>query len=470
MKRRNFMSLMAMAPLTGCFGLSSSKGAYKNKPKVIVVGAGLSGLVTALRLLENGAEVTLLDSEPRVGGRIYSVPIGGTHANLGAQYVFESDNEYMNRYVKKAERFSNEYPKLFDYNTGNLGILWDGEFVTARGEEVFLKLPIKHDVLVQWQQSIEKMASDRAKLMKGRDYIFDKAPKSELWRALDSISGADYLEDFDPDVENLFNMMLKPEGGVGAEKTSALLLAGWYGGNEKGATALIEGGNQKLAQAMADDIVSAGGEINLSTKVNELQNTATGVVVQCNSGISYSADYAVVTTPAPIARKLVQGLSASKAKALEAVHYGASMQVALHIKDFTKENKLASCLLHNENINAYMDQTKEHRENETVVCLNIAGDEVQKLDDKGVIQHVSDTLAKIYPDFDADKSIIEYRIKKWKNGIATFPPRFLSQHIEAIRAPSGRIFFAGDYTHSPELSGAAWSGVRAADAVLNHAG
>ena len=62
------------------------------EPKVIVVGAGLSGLIAALHLENNGIDVTILEKEPRVGGRIYSVPLGGTYANLGAQYFFKSES------------------------------------------------------------------------------------------------------------------------------------------------------------------------------------------------------------------------------------------------------------------------------------------------------------------------------------------------------------------------------------------
>lgn len=211
MNRRSFMTLLAMSPLAGCVSANTATTQNNDKKKVVVIGAGLSGLVSAVRLLEHGVEVTVVESESRVGGRIYSVPFGGTHANLGAQYVFESDNDYMNRYVRRVDRFTNEYPKLFDSDTGHHGILWDGQFVRDRGEGAFLKLPIERQALEQWDESIQQMAKDRKELMKGRDYIFDKSPSSELWARLDQISGSDYLSSYDPDVENLFNLMLTPE-------------------------------------------------------------------------------------------------------------------------------------------------------------------------------------------------------------------------------------------------------------------
>ena len=188
--RRSFINLMAIAPFVGHTSIGAAKQSPNSRPKVVVVGAGLAGLVAALRLQDKGAEVTLLDSEPRVGGRIYSIPFGGTYANLGAQYVFESDNEYMNKYVKRMNRFSNEHSGLFDYDSGIVGILWDGQFVSGKGEEAFLKMPVGEESLRQWQRAGEKMVNDRRQMMKGREYIFYKSPESSLWRQLDSFSGA----------------------------------------------------------------------------------------------------------------------------------------------------------------------------------------------------------------------------------------------------------------------------------------
>ena len=63
--------------------------------------------------------------------------------------------------------------------------------------------------------------------------------------------------------------------------------------------------------------------------------------------------------------------------------------------------------------------------------------------------------------------IEDYAIKKWEDGIVTYPPGFLDKYIKALREPTGRTFFGGDYTHNPALDGAAWSGVRAAVQLLD---
>lgn len=63
--------------------------------KVLVVGAGLSGLVSARRLREAGHEVTILEARPRVGGRVLTVrdPFeDGQHADVGAMILYEGQN------------------------------------------------------------------------------------------------------------------------------------------------------------------------------------------------------------------------------------------------------------------------------------------------------------------------------------------------------------------------------------------
>ena len=64
-------------------------------PKIVIIGAGASGIAAASRLLENGySDVTILEAENRIGGRICSVEFGGTLVDIGGQWV---SRNYLNK-------------------------------------------------------------------------------------------------------------------------------------------------------------------------------------------------------------------------------------------------------------------------------------------------------------------------------------------------------------------------------------
>lgn len=65
-----------------------------NDSKILVIGAGPSGIAAATRLVENGFHnVVLLESENRIGGRIHTIPFGANVIDLGAQWCHgEKDN------------------------------------------------------------------------------------------------------------------------------------------------------------------------------------------------------------------------------------------------------------------------------------------------------------------------------------------------------------------------------------------
>ena len=53
--------------------------------RVAVVGAGLSGLTTAYRLLQAGVDVTVLEARNRVGGRAWRIPVGDAWFDAGCE-------------------------------------------------------------------------------------------------------------------------------------------------------------------------------------------------------------------------------------------------------------------------------------------------------------------------------------------------------------------------------------------------
>lgn len=54
---------------------------------IVIIGAGASGIAAATKLLDNGFEnITVLEAEPRIGGRVNTVAYGSGVVDLGAQW------------------------------------------------------------------------------------------------------------------------------------------------------------------------------------------------------------------------------------------------------------------------------------------------------------------------------------------------------------------------------------------------
>ena len=72
LSRRQFVASSAAA--VSAAGLARNAwAAGSGDPDVIVLGAGLSGLETALTLEENGLRVLVLEGRRRIGGRLYTL-------------------------------------------------------------------------------------------------------------------------------------------------------------------------------------------------------------------------------------------------------------------------------------------------------------------------------------------------------------------------------------------------------------
>lgn len=82
------MELKFIFLLFSCCSLATC--ALRKDAKIVVVGAGLSGVSAASKLVENGyTNVIILEAGNRMGGRIDTVPFGDNVIDLGGQWVHD---------------------------------------------------------------------------------------------------------------------------------------------------------------------------------------------------------------------------------------------------------------------------------------------------------------------------------------------------------------------------------------------
>ena len=70
------------------------------KSKVIVIGGGLSGLISSYELLKRGYDVEIIESSDSVGGLAKSIPWNGDYIDLGP-HIYHTPDKDIEKYWKK---------------------------------------------------------------------------------------------------------------------------------------------------------------------------------------------------------------------------------------------------------------------------------------------------------------------------------------------------------------------------------
>ncbi|MEZ4639274.1 MAG: FAD-dependent oxidoreductase [Caldilineaceae bacterium] len=94
-------------------------GAWKKRVEVLVIGAGVSGLIAACKLSEAGRDVLVVDKGRSVGGRMATRRIGQGIADHGAQYFTARSQEF----EQQIDRWIDEglvYLWAMGFSTGSL--------------------------------------------------------------------------------------------------------------------------------------------------------------------------------------------------------------------------------------------------------------------------------------------------------------------------------------------------------------
>ncbi|KAF7382464.1 hypothetical protein HZH68_015383 [Vespula germanica] len=95
----------------------------ENSPRIVIVGAGASGIAAASKLYENGFEnILILEAQDRIGGRIHTIQFGEYLIDLGAQWVHGQINNVAYELAAPLGLLENTTWKLALYNSAGTKI------------------------------------------------------------------------------------------------------------------------------------------------------------------------------------------------------------------------------------------------------------------------------------------------------------------------------------------------------------
>lgn len=119
-------------------------------PKIIIIGAGASGYAAACKLLENGFNnITILEAENRIGGRIDSVHFGDAIVDLGAQWCHGETKNTVYEMVKDFNLIQHSICNYKDF----LFVDSEGDFIDSKVSnkliDLLFQLTYDHESLRQ---------------------------------------------------------------------------------------------------------------------------------------------------------------------------------------------------------------------------------------------------------------------------------------------------------------------------------
>jgi len=282
--------MMLTSISAGAGMLLSSRGLAQVSPgrgRVIIVGAGFSGLAAAFELASAGVDVQVVEARNRVGGRVLTFRdfVPGKVVEGGGELI--GSNHAM--WQSYAKRFGLAMLDMTEDAALEAPLVLDGQRIAAAQAESLFK---------EMDAAFATMNGDARKVADAdRPWLADNAVALDLKTVGDWVRGL-ACSDL---CRRAIDAMLTADSGVRTEWQSYLgHLAMVKGGGVEAFWTDSElyrctGGNQQLAEKLADGIGRA--RITLKMPVTHVHTTSSGVQVRLADGRTLEGDQVIVAVP-----------------------------------------------------------------------------------------------------------------------------------------------------------------------------
>lgn len=462
---------------------ATRQGSLPSAVDVVVVGGGISGLVTARRLAARGYDVLVAEARSRVGGRVLNHRL--TAAGTGGE-VIESGGAFIGPTQNHIAALAKE-----------LGVATFLEYNTGKSVYVSKTLGrIEYDGTVPPDPTI---LPDAAQLLTRIDQMAAEIPVDAPWthpkaQEWDSQTLGQWIRSNAVNAEGISNLIEGwTEPGFGADPDDlSLLYTLWYvacSGNERNVGTFernsdtadgaqqrrFVGGSQLVPLRLAARL---GDIVALNAAVSRIDQTSTGATVHTARG-PVKARRVVVAAPPPLVLDIdwYPQLPTQRLRLLRHLDMGELMKAdAVYKTPFWRKAGLNGFGLNDSGaVRTTFDNCPQ--DGSPGVLLTFIGGEtlrqVQAMSASKRRQTVLQGFAAMYGDQALHP--IEYvehdwTTERWTAGapVANYSPGTMTAYGPAIRRPHGRVHWAGTETSTywtGYMDGAVRAGERAAAEV-----
>jgi monoamine oxidase len=442
--------------------------------ELVVVGAGLSGLVCARTLVRAGRDVVVIEARDRVGGRTLSAPVGGASLDVGGQWLgakqpwlesltrslgvetYAQHHEGKKVLFARGKRstYRGSIPSLAPHRLAEMQLaLFRLDRMLA---EVQVDAPTAGPLADLDADSLETWTAARVK---------SSTVRALLASAVRVVFGAELR-----DLSMLYFLTyLRASGGL------MNLLEIENGAQER----RFVGGSQTLSLRLAAEL---GDRVRLSSPVRRIEQDAQRVRVFTDAG-AIAADRVVVAIPPPLVARIEfsPSLPPARDQLLSRAPMGALIKcLVAYDRPFWREEGFSGEIVCDDDPVCVGFDATSHDGSQPALVAFVGGRPARRWaerDRESREREVVEVLARAFGDRarkPVDFVAKDWSADPWSRGcpVAILATGALSSSAEGFARPVGRVHFAGTETArewTGYLEGAIEAGERAAAELLRGA-
>ena len=441
------------------------------RESVLVIGAGLAGLVAAYRLREAGKRVTIIEARDRSGGRVRTLRgffDEGIYGELGAARIAET-HEYVLHWLNDL-RLS---LVPFAPDTGSSVLAVGGIHArsdAAAGEKLVAGLHPDERNLPAPELLRKYVAGVPEEL--GASDVNLADPR---WHAYDRLTWPAWLASQGASPAAIRLIML---GGDSSEFSALFMLQQIMLHRDSRQYFKIEGGMDRLPRGIA---ASAGVPIRYDCRLTKLEISGREVRAHCLNGGNtdvLAADRAVLALPFSMLRKVAidPPFPPEKMRIINQLTYFDASRFLLQTRTRFWPPEGLNGSARTDGPADIWDMSFGQRAKSGLISLTTGNDQIEakltKLADTGQTAFGIRLAAEAFPEMatQTGKSFVQiWGEDPFAGGaFSVFKPGQMSAWAEVMGKPWGRVHFAGEHL-SPWngwMEGALWSGERVAQEII----